>query len=81
MKLGTPQQDRGQIVERSYGWCDGEYYMRVFDRSDRTTAWFIADAESRDYLIDSSYDAGGALEPPTFVSWTPCEAPQESEED
>ena len=55
--------------------------MRVFDRSDRTTAWFIADAESRDYLIDSSYDAGGALEPPTFVSWTPCEAPQESEED
>jgi len=77
MKMGTPQSDQGQMVEHSYGWHEGRYYMRVFDQSDRTTQWYRADARSTRRLAESSYDAGGATYPPRIKKWSPCAGPNE----
>jgi hypothetical protein len=75
MIMGTPRSEQGQIVENAYGWHDGEYYLRAFDRSDRSTTWYVADKDSRDALIESSYDAGGDNHTPRVKTWTPCEDP------
>ena len=78
-KFGTPRIEQGQIVERSYGWCDGAYYMRVHDRSDGTTKWYRADEGSAAALAVTSYDAGGANLPPRIDEWIPCDQPIEDE--
>jgi hypothetical protein len=77
MRLGTPTVNQGQMIERSYGWSQGEFFMRVHDRSAREVTWFIADEVSRDKLIDSSYEAGGANEAPEVETWTACEEPED----
>lgn len=49
LRFDTPGQNQGQIVECSYAawppdkWeaCRGDMYMRVFDKSDRTTEYYI----------------------------------------
>lgn len=76
MRMSTPGAEQGQMVARSYGWADGEYYMRTFDRSDGAVAWFVADEDSRDNLATSSYDAGGASHPPEVAEWIPCGEPE-----
>jgi hypothetical protein len=81
MRMGTPRIEQGQIVEYSYGWHDGEYYMRVYDRSDRTTQWYRADARSTRRLASTSYDAGGADYPPRVSEWSPVPDPVEESAD
>jgi len=75
MKLGTPRSEQGQIVEYGYGWHEGNYYMRVFDRSDRSQMWYRASARDRDSLLKREYDAGGANFPPPVKYWMPCRPP------
>ena len=80
MRMETPRSEQGQIVERSYGWSDsgdGAYYMRVHDRSDRSTAWYRADMESSAALAETSYDAGGDDSAPEIAEWIPCSEPRE----
>jgi len=77
MRLATPRVDQGQTVERSYGWCNGEFYMRRHDRADGEVTWYIADEASRDRLIETSYEAGGSVEAPEVKIWTECEEPDE----
>lgn len=77
MMMGTPQSEQGQIVEYSYGWCDGVFYRRSLDRSDRSERWWRADSASADALMESEYDAGGATHPPDVAAWTPCPEPSE----
>lgn len=45
MKMYIIPEDRGQIVETSYGWSDGVAYMRLYDRSDGTTQWYRGDVD------------------------------------
>jgi len=77
VKLATPRADQGQIVEVSYGWHDGSYFRKTYDRSDRTITWDVADEDSSDRLAMTGYDAGGADYAPTIDGWTPCEEPKE----
>ena len=75
MRLNTPRAEQGQTVERSYGWCDGEYYRRTYDRSDRSTVWHRAtDSEE----IPETYDAGGADYAPPVSEWIECSEPEET---
>ncbi len=76
MNLGTPRSEQGQIVEPSYGWLDGNYYQCVYDQSDRTVRWYIADDESTAVLAGTSYDAGGENHPPRIAVWTRCDDPE-----
>lgn len=76
MRMGTPRSEQGQTVECSYGWSGGELYRRIYDRSDRSESWSRADAESRDRLADSSYDAGGEDHGPRVGRWIACAAPE-----
>jgi hypothetical protein len=74
MILGTPMCYQGQIVEVSYGWCDGVYYRRTYDRSDRTESWDYAEDPNE---IPDDYDAGGASYPPNVSKWIDCGEPEE----
>lgn len=76
MRMGTPGVEQGQMVERSYGWRDGALYMRVHDRSDRSTQWYVADEDSANALPEG-YDAGGESHPPEVAEWTPCSEPRD----
>lgn len=75
MMLSTPRSMQGQMVDVSYGWAGGCYYRRSLDRATRTVAWHVADDESTAALAETSYDAGGAIDPPTIDEWTPCAEP------
>lgn len=79
MMMGTPRSEQGQMVERSYGWLGGYYYMRVHDRSDMSTQWYIADEDEAADLAETSYDAGGASYPPPIGEWTACDEPHEDD--
>jgi hypothetical protein len=58
MKIGTfhtPPRNQGQIVEISYTQIDGRVIRKVFDQSDRTTEYAVADAlddDEGDYWND-----------------------------
>ena len=79
MKLGTPRANQGQIVEISFGWCDGRLYRHTFDQSDRTELWDVADKDESNE-VPESYDPGGDdYGPPGVKTWMPCAAPVEDE--
>lgn len=71
-RMSTPRAEQGQMVERSYGWIDGDLYRRTFDHSQpsRPATWDKADAASADKAAASNYDAGGADMPPRVEEWT-----------
>ena len=73
MIMQIAPEDQGQIVETSYGWYEGSLYMRISDRSDRTTAWYLADQDKADTLPEDWEPINGA---PDFTGWTPCAEPQ-----
>ena len=57
----------------SYGWHDGDYYRRTYDRSDRSEAWARAEDPSE---VPDDYDAGGEDAPPQVSRWIACEDPE-----
>jgi len=68
MTLSVPPACRGQMVERAYGFADdgsGDIYRRVYDRSDRTVAWYVADGSD----LAESYDPANGE--PEISEWTP----------
>jgi len=79
MNMATPRSQQGQMVEYSYGWLAGEFYMREYDRTDRSISWYVADERSRDELSASDYDAGGSDYPPAVKKWTACPEPREDD--
>lgn len=77
MMMGTPRSEQGQMVECSYGWHDGDYYRRCYDRSVRSESWArAADEDEVAALAASCYDAGGADYPPAITQWVSCAAPE-----
>jgi hypothetical protein len=76
----VPGVCQGQIIECSFGWCRGELYQCVLDRSDRSVQWYRADPVSRDRLLDEDYDGARDWEP-TVDSWIPCDEPNDDEEE
>lgn len=78
MKMTTPPENQGQIVEVSYGWQNGRLYQRVHDRSDRSTSWYVADRDEANALDESWHPINGE---PDVDTWTPCAEPRDGEDD
>ena len=75
MKLYTPPSHQGQMVERSWGWHEGDLYRRTYDASDRTTIWHRADEESAADLAERwSFDRIDEVQ-----EWIPCGDPDPEE--
>ena len=74
MTMYTPPENRGQIVDISYGWCDGNLYRRVRDRSDSSTQWYRATDETE---INAYVESGSESwnEEPSVKAWTACDHP------
>lgn len=75
MKLHTPPENQGQMIDVSYGWHEGYLYRRTYDESDRSTAWHRAsdDEEVQGYI--ASGEQPWNSEPP-IKSWEKCKDPQ-----
>ena len=74
MIMLTSPETKGQIVEVSYGWNEGHLYMLIYDRSDLSSAWYVADDEAANAILESWHYVNGApaLSEP---KWTPCADP------
>lgn len=76
MKMYPPGKNQGQMVEISYGWGDGgSLYMRIFDRSDRSVRWFVADDEEVASLSEDELSLWD--DEPAIRDWAACEEPVE----
>ena len=77
MKMITPPECQGQIVEVSYGGdYSGVLYRRVVDRSDGSESWACTDAD--DCGCDGECDCfDPANREPEGFAWVPCEAPRD----
>jgi len=64
MKFHTPPKNQGQTVEVSYAGVAAGIIMRVHDRSDRSTSYYLARWTNK---LDRWWDAVGPwnAEPPT----------------
>lgn len=67
----TPPKNQGQTVEYSYaGLGDGRALMRVHDRSDRSTRYYVADLSDEE--IDDPSPVGLNNEPGIDGDWVRC---------
>lgn len=41
MRLYVAPENQGQIVEYAFGWHEGDIWMKVYDRSDRSEAYYV----------------------------------------
>lgn len=69
MKMYTPMENQGQIVEISYGWDDGIVYMRMHDLSNGITRWYRADP---DWDRESAETIIYEREPYIIGEWERC---------
>ena len=76
MKMHTPPECQGQIVEVSYGWLDGTLFCRVYDRSDRTTSWLRCPEERANELIEEGWEPWNS--DTSTDGWKPCDEPSEA---
>lgn len=74
MKMHTPPENAGQIVETSYGWVGSCLYRRVYDRAERSSRWYRAsdDTEVSDYIESGAEPWNGA---PRVSQWVACAEP------
>ena len=74
MMMHTPAANQGQMVEVSYGWCDGALYRRITDRSDRSVSWARADDDEAAVEAESSIGLWDAE--PSVTTWIACDEPR-----
>lgn len=76
MEMVIAPEDAGQIIEVSHGWCCGQLYRRIYDKSDRSTMWEVADSDEVEDLDETWEAVNGS---PRISNWTECAAPDEGE--